>query len=75
MLAFAAVADPSAPLLSGPEAETIAVQAFGVAHPDCAEWSDACVVCRRADPAPACSTPGIACLPEPTVCRRSQEKP
>ncbi len=47
------------------EQERIAVQAWGKAHPDCLEWSDACVVCTQG----ACSTPGIACTPRETVCR------
>lgn len=46
--------------------EQQAVQAWGRDNPDCAEWSDACVVCTKA----ACSTPGIACTPTETACRR-----
>lgn len=46
--------------------EQQAVQAWGRDNPDCAEWSDACVVCTKE----ACSTPGIACTPKETACRR-----
>jgi hypothetical protein len=47
------------------------VQAFGAQQKSCLEWSDNCVVCQRdADGSVHCSTPSIACLPEPVVCRR-----
>ena len=49
--------------------EEAVVQAWGGAHADCAEWSDACVVCRRDGEKAACSTPVIACTPQPTACR------
>ena len=48
------------------QAEQKSVQAWGRDNPDCAEWSDACVVCTKE----ACSTPGIACTPKETACRR-----
>ena len=48
------------------QAEQKSVQAWGRANPDCAEWSDACVVCTKE----GCSTPGIACVPKETACRR-----
>jgi hypothetical protein len=49
------------------------VQAFGAQQLTCLEWSDNCVVCLREVGGPIhCSTPGIACLPEPVVCRRRQ---
>jgi hypothetical protein len=28
----------------------------------CTEWTDGCIVCRRVDGEPMCSTPGIACV-------------
>jgi len=35
----------------------------------CREWSDGCMVCRRDSAGtPACSTPGIACVPGPLRC-------
>jgi hypothetical protein len=37
----------------------------------CAEWTDGCIVCRRTDQGPVCSTPGIACTrAEPRCLRR-----
>lgn len=48
-----------------PEAD-VAVHNWGETHPDCAQWSDSCVVCTKA----GCSTPGIACTPAAIVCRR-----
>jgi hypothetical protein len=36
--------------------------------PSCAEWTDGCVVCRRIPEGLACSTPGIACIPNQSRC-------
>ena len=58
-----------------PAQEQIAVQAWGAAHADCAEWTDLCTVCARVPEGIACSTPGVACLPQPVVCRRSVPPP
>jgi hypothetical protein len=49
---------------------TVAVLAFGVSHPECQEWTDSCVICARGADVVNCSTPGIACQPVETVCRR-----
>ncbi len=50
------------------------MEAFGVANPDCLEWTDMCQVCARdAENNFACSTPGIACLPGEASCK-SQRK-
>jgi hypothetical protein len=57
------------PATDAPTAETVAVQAWGTGHPECAEWTDACVVCRRDGDASLCSTPGIACTASETICR------
>ncbi|HEX2552476.1 MAG TPA: hypothetical protein VHL98_02160 [Microvirga sp.] len=38
--------------------------------PGCAEWSDGCVICRRAAEGIACSTPGIACTRGAVQCQR-----
>ena len=68
-------ADEAAPSLPPPppidlpaeiQAEQKSVQAWGRANPNCAEWSDACVTCTKE----GCSTPGIACTPKETACRR-----
>jgi hypothetical protein len=45
-----------------------AVIAFGARHPDCREWTDGCVICIRGAEAANCSTPGIACQPDATIC-------
>ncbi len=55
-----------APLPGDVQAEQKSVQAWGRDNPDCVEWSDGCVVCTKE----ACSTPGIACTPRETACRR-----
>lgn len=44
--------------------------AFGDGHPDCAEWTDRCIVCMRDADGPACSLPGIACVPAEPTCSR-----
>ncbi len=37
----------------------------------CAEWTDGCILCRRTEAGPVCSTPGIACVrAEPRCLRR-----
>lgn len=51
------------------EAEAPSLAAWGVAHPDCGEWSDLCQVCTRVGTEIHCSTPGIACTPQAPVCR------
>jgi hypothetical protein len=38
--------------------------------PTCLEWSDGCTVCARTPGGPACSTPGIACVPQERQCLR-----
>lgn len=64
--------DPPAPT---PAQERIAVQAWGAAHPECAEWTDLCTICARVPDGIACSTPGVACLPQPVLCRRAVAPP
>jgi hypothetical protein len=36
--------------------------------PNCAEWTDGCVICQRTASGPACSTPGIACTRASLQC-------
>ncbi len=38
--------------------------------PNCAEWSDGCVICLGTPTGLACSTPGIACTRGPMQCVR-----
>jgi hypothetical protein len=81
--------EPAAPVAPAPEASEpapvppppgkpsppdVSMEAFGVANPDCLEWTDMCQVCARdAENNFACSTPGIACLPGEASCK-SQRK-
>ncbi len=44
------------------------VPVFGEDHPECAEWSDGCIVCTRE----GCSLPGIACVPADPACRKAK---
>ncbi|WP_424360087.1 hypothetical protein [Methylocystis parvus] len=44
------------------------VPAFGDDHPDCAQWTDGCIVCARGDDGPDCSMAGVACLPAEPAC-------
>ena len=67
LVAASVRADPAPPL---PPAERQSLEAFAAAHANCREWSDGCVVCRRGlETGFACSTPGIACQPQPLMCR------
>jgi hypothetical protein len=46
------------------------LETYGEADATCLEWSNGCQVCRRQPEGGwACSTPGIACVPEPVTCR------
>ena len=46
-------------------------QAQGTApDPNCAEWSDGCVICLSTPRGLACSTPGIACTQTAPRCLR-----
>lgn len=68
---------PPVPPLDAPEPERAAksgdragVHSFG-RDKACTEWSDGCVVCRRAGPEEtACSTTGVACTPAEPTCRK-----
>lgn len=47
------------------------VAAFGLDNPECLEWSDSCVLCKRLDDgSPACTTPGTACVPDEPACKK-----
>jgi len=49
------------------------VMAYGDSHAACLEWGDGCVVCARGADGPHCSTPGIACQPSETACKRKMK--
>lgn len=61
IVAFAVVAGASASSPSGGQT---------AADPACSEWTDGCVVCSRTGQGLACSTPGIACVPQAMHCLR-----
>jgi hypothetical protein len=69
VLAVPAAADEAKPA-DKPSQPSEAVLAFGIGHPDCQEWSDGCVICARGEDVVNCSTPGIACQPVESLCRR-----
>ncbi len=76
-LAAAFADDVPAPSVPAPAAndpqEAASMQAFGTKMPDCIEWTDSCRICKRDSAGvPQCSTPGIACLPEATICRATK---
>lgn len=70
-----AVAHAEEPAAPPPAEERIAVQAWGAAHPECAEWTDRCTICARVPDGIACSTPGVACLPQAVICGRPVPPP
>jgi hypothetical protein len=67
-----AVPPPPLPLQKIPL--DIPMEAFGTAHPECVEWSDACRTCAKdAENRVSCSTPGIACLPRDISCEKERK--
>lgn len=67
-LSLPAAADESAPAEAPAAPPPEVAIAFGAGHPECQEWTDGCMVCKRVGETVACSTPGIACLPVQTIC-------
>lgn len=47
------------------------MEAWGKAHPDCLEWTDACQVCVAGDK-PGCSVVSTACVRVAPSCRRTR---
>ncbi|WP_457797953.1 hypothetical protein [Methylocystis sp. S23] len=70
LLAGVALADGPAPSGAASHADQRPVPAFGDDHPDCAEWTDGCVVCARGADGADCSMAGVACLPAEPACVR-----
>ena len=52
-----------------------AVRDFATAHPQCAEISDSCIVCKVEGDAINCSTPAIACIKGELVCAKEKGTP
>jgi hypothetical protein len=67
-LSLPAAADESEQSAKPASPERELAIAFGGSHPECQEWTDGCMVCKRVGEKVACSTPGIACQPVETVC-------
>ena len=69
LLALAVATSARGETASAPSgAERSSLQSYAAVHPECAEWSDGCAICRR-DTAVHCSTPGIACEARDIVCQ------
>jgi hypothetical protein len=72
--ASACLADAPKPLPL-PAVPPAPVAAYGGQNPDCLEWTNSCVICRRTESQEtACSTPGIACQPGGIVCKIMRKK-
>jgi hypothetical protein len=57
-----------------PEKAAKPVSAFGDDKPDCLQWTDGCIICKRqADGAVACSTAGAACVQTEPACAGKPE--
>ena len=52
-----------------------AVRDFAATHPQCAEITDACIVCKVEGETINCSTPAIACIKGDLVCRKEKSTP
>lgn len=64
---------PKAPLPMKKVPLNIPMEAFGTANPACLEWTDSCRTCSRdAENNISCSTPGIACLPQDSTCKKER---
>ena len=75
LLAFAAPAraDDAPTPPATPSVEDVSLAGFGAQNADCREWTDSCAICRRDDAGAAhCSTPGIACQPQPIACTKAK---
>jgi hypothetical protein len=68
LFASPAAAEDSDQPVKPPSPEQEVAIAFGAGHPECQEWTDGCMVCKRVEDKVACSTPGIACQPVATIC-------
>jgi hypothetical protein len=70
-LAFAVTPARADPAASDHVPSDVSVLAYGAAHPECLEWTDACRTCMRSpDGGVGCSTPGIACVQKEIVCKK-----
>jgi hypothetical protein len=73
MLFAAAAVMICAPRAAADEALEKPTIVYGETHPDCLEWADGCIVCRRTNgDEPNCSTTAPACVPTPAQCRKNR---
>ena len=73
----AAVAGPKvgAPVLKALDTEPAAALSYAAKNPNCVEWTDACVICKRGDgDKAACSTAAIACVSGDIMCKAEKGK-
>jgi hypothetical protein len=55
-------------------ASAVSLQGYGDSDKTCAEWTDACRTCRRAESGePVCSNIGPTCQPAAITCTRKVE--
>ncbi len=53
-----------------------AVAAFADDKPNCLEWTDGCIVCKKQpDNSAGCSMVGIACIPVEPICTKTKTNP
>ena len=72
-LAAPAFADDTPTPAATPSPVDATMATFGAHNAECLEWTDSCAVCKRdATGVANCSTPGIACQPNPIVCSKAK---
>jgi hypothetical protein len=55
-------------------AEEVSMLGYGDRDRTCAEWTDGCMTCQRAENGdPVCSNIGIACQPKAITCAKRSE--
>lgn len=76
LLAAAAVGPKEGPpMVRALDAAPAAAISFAVKNPNCIEWSDACIICKRGEgDKAACSTAAIACVSGDMVCKAEKAK-
>ena len=76
-LLAATVAGPKAgaPRLGALDPAPEAAISYAAKNPDCLEWTDACIICKRGEVGKAaCSTAAIACVSGDMVCKAEKGK-
>lgn len=76
-LLAATVAAPTGPgmALRALDTEPAAAVSYAAKNPNCVEWTDTCIICKRGDGGKAaCSTAAIACVSGDMVCKAEKGK-